>query len=48
MDIQRHFVRVNSWNVSLRYDTTFVRPRDAHEFVASVDAILKWARGRLE
>ncbi|HEX4143456.1 MAG TPA: HEPN domain-containing protein [Pirellulales bacterium] len=46
-EIQHHFVRVNSWNVSLRYDASFVRPRDAHEFVASVDAIMDWARGRL-
>jgi HEPN domain-containing protein len=48
MEIQRHFIRVNSWNVALRYDASFVRPRDAHDFIASVDAIMDWARGRLE
>lgn len=45
--VTRHLSRVASWSTDLRYATGSMRITDAEEFLDSVEAIAKWADGRM-
>lgn len=46
-DMMRHFSRVNSWSVDMRYEAGNVKENLARGFLASVHEVVAWIEGRL-
>jgi HEPN domain-containing protein len=46
-DVERDFVRVNSWNTTLRYKPGTIRAKYAREFQNATESLVAWGEGRL-
>ncbi len=46
-NVNRHFSDVSVWSTDLRYTPRSLRANEAEEFMASAEAIINWADGRL-
>ena len=46
-DVLRHFVRVNTWAVDMRYRPGTIEESEVRLFFESVTEVIRWADGRL-
>lgn len=46
-DVTRHLLRVATWSTDLRYLTGTLKRPDATAFMLSVEAVARWADGRM-
>jgi hypothetical protein len=46
-EVTRHLTRIATWSTDLRYWSGSWKRREADEFMASVDAVGQWAKGRM-
>ena len=46
-DIREHFVLVSTWSTDFRYRPGIIEAADAEDFLASAEAIIQWADGRM-